>query len=39
MVTGELTEKLAQSIENLIIPQLQKTSLLPAPGRERAASR
>ena len=33
MVTGELTEKLAQSIENLIIPQLQKTSLLPAPGQ------
>jgi len=33
MVTGELTEKLAQSIENLIIPQLQKTNLLPAPGQ------
>jgi hypothetical protein len=33
MVTGELTEKLAQSIENLIIPQLQKTGLLPAPGQ------
>jgi hypothetical protein len=31
MVTGELTEKLAQSIENLIIPELQKTRLLPAP--------
>ena len=29
MVTGELTEKLAQSIENLIIPELQKTRLLP----------
>jgi len=33
MVTGELTEKLVQSIENLIIPQLQKTNLLPAPGQ------
>jgi hypothetical protein len=31
MVTGELTEKLQQAIEGLIIPQLQQTVLLPAP--------
>lgn len=30
MVTGELTEKLQQAIENEIIPQLQKTVLLPS---------
>ena len=30
MVTGELTEKLQQVIENEIIPQLQKTVLLPS---------
>lgn len=30
MVTGELTEKLQQAIEGLIIPQLQQTVLLPA---------
>ncbi|MEJ7679227.1 MAG: putative transposase [Segetibacter sp.] len=30
MVTGELTEKLQQAIEGYIIPQLQKTVLLPA---------
>jgi hypothetical protein len=29
MVTGELTEKLEQAIENYIIPQLQATCLLP----------
>lgn len=29
MVMGELTEKLQQAIETLIIPELQKTSLLP----------
>ena len=30
MVTGELTEKLQQVIEDLIIPELKKTKLLPA---------
>jgi len=30
MVTGELTEKLQQAIEQYIIPQLQKTVLLPS---------
>lgn len=30
MVTGELTEKLQQAIEGYIIPQLQKTVLLPS---------
>jgi Transposase protein len=31
MVTGELTERLQQAIEQYIIPQLQKTVLLPSP--------
>jgi len=31
MVTGELTEKLQQVIEHQIIPELQKTVLLPPP--------
>ena len=31
MVTGELTEKLQQAIEQYIIPQLQQTVLLPPP--------
>lgn len=31
MVTGELTEKLQQAIEQYIIPELQKTNLLPSP--------
>jgi len=31
MVTGELTEKLQQAIEQYIIPQLQQTVLLPSP--------
>jgi len=31
MVTGELTEKLQLAIEQYIIPQLQKTLLLPSP--------
>jgi hypothetical protein len=31
MVTGELTEKLQQAIEQYIIPQLRKTALLPPP--------
>jgi hypothetical protein len=31
MVMGELTEKLQTAIEELIIPQLQQTVLLPAP--------
>ena len=30
MVTGELTEKLRQAIEQYIIPQLQQTVLLPS---------
>jgi hypothetical protein len=32
MVTGELTEKLQQAIEQYIIPQLQQTVLLPPAG-------
>lgn len=32
MVTGQLTEKLEQAIEEQIIPQLQKTLLLPPPN-------
>jgi hypothetical protein len=32
MVTGELTEKLQQAIEQYIIPQLQQTVLLPSPS-------
>ena len=31
MVTGELTEKLQKAIEDYIIPELQKTLLLPSP--------
>jgi hypothetical protein len=31
MVTGELTEKLQKAIEDYIIPELQKTVLLPVP--------
>jgi len=31
MVTGELTEKLQHAIEQYIIPELQKTTLLPSP--------
>jgi hypothetical protein len=31
MVTGELTEKLQHAIEEYIIPELQKTTLLPSP--------
>ena len=31
MVTGELTEKLQKAIEDYIIPELQKTVLLPTP--------
>jgi hypothetical protein len=34
MVTGELTEKLQHAIELYIIPELQKTTLLPLPGLE-----
>lgn len=36
MVTGELTEKLQHAIEHYIIPELQKTKLLPSswPGNE-----
>lgn len=32
MVTGELTEKLQQAIEQYIIPELQQTVLLPPPS-------
>jgi hypothetical protein len=32
MVMGELTEKLQDAIERLIIPELQKTVLLPSPA-------
>lgn len=32
MVTGELTEKLQKAIEDYIIPELQKTLLLPSPS-------
>jgi Transposase protein len=35
MVTGELTEKLQQAIEQYIIPQLQKTKLLPTEAQYR----
>ena len=35
MVTGELTEKLQVAIEDYIIPQLQKTVLLPAANLEQ----
>ena len=41
MVTGELTEKLQQAIEQYIIPQLQQTVLLPPPclpAEQRAAA-
>lgn len=34
MVTGELTEKLQKAIEDYIIPELQKTVLLPTPVLE-----
>lgn len=34
MVTGELTEKLQQVIEQYIIPQLQQTVLLPSPDED-----
>ena len=34
MVTGELTEKLQQAIEQYILPELQKTRLLPSPTLE-----
>lgn len=36
MVTGELTEKLQQAIEQYIIPQLQQTVLLPSPSLSAA---
>lgn len=35
MVTGELTEKLQKAIEDYIIPELQKTVLLPAKEEEK----
>jgi prepilin-type processing-associated H-X9-DG protein len=36
VITGELTEKLEEAIEKYIIPQLQKTSLLPSPDTQDA---
>ena len=38
MVTGELTEKLQVAIEDYVIPQLQKTVLLPAAGVQAATT-
>lgn len=38
MVTGELTEKLQKAIEDYIIPELQKTVLLPAAVVPHAAT-
>lgn len=34
VVTGELTEKLQQAIEGYIIPELEKTNILPTPTNE-----
>jgi hypothetical protein len=39
MVTGELTEKLQHAIEQYIIPELQKTTLLPSPCLEISKER
>lgn len=39
MVTGELTEKLQKAIEDYIIPELQKTSLLPSPSLTEGESK
>jgi hypothetical protein len=38
VVTGELTEKLTQAIEEYIIPELEKTHILPTPPKEIAAT-
>jgi len=35
MVAGELTEKLQKAIEDYIIPELQKTLLLPSPSQPK----
>ncbi len=39
MVTGELTEKLQYAIEQYIIPELQKTELLPSPSLAEPAEK
>ena len=39
MVTGELTEKLQYAIEQYIIPELQKTVLLPSPPLSEPADK
>lgn len=37
VVTGELTEKLRQAIEEYIIPELEKTNILPTPSEEKTS--
>ncbi len=38
VVTGELTEKLRQAIEEYIIPELEKTNILPTPTEEKKST-
>jgi len=38
VVTGELTEKLTQAIEEYIIPELEKTNILPTPPTQSSTT-